>query len=351
MTIRDVQSHPDEAGIEALLHEVGAREEPAPEVAREIYNAVHAEWQALVQQRQRARRRVVWGVAASFACIVLIATFSLRMMTAAVPFATVAHVEGTLLAAPRDTAWATRDVGAEVLTGETVQTDDRTRAALRLPAGVSLRLDHNTTVRMLAADRLQLDAGAVYIDAPLTGEGLTGDGDSLIVQAHAAEVRHLGTQYSVRTRADEVEVSVREGLVVVSNAAGRSTAQAGELLRMTAAGVVSRATIAPTDPSWAWAAAAAPAFDIDNQPLAAFLHWASRESGRPLVYASGEAQALAQTVRLRGSIAGLDLDTALAATLSTTELRRIQTDDGSIGIAVQRGSNPIDSTSAERPTR
>ena len=55
---------------------------------------------------------------------------------------------------------------------------------------------------------------------------------------------------------------------------------------------------------------------------------------RLTVYASSEAQSAANAVTLRGSIAGLDPDTALSAVLSTTQLRRYQTQDELIGIAL-----------------
>jgi hypothetical protein len=116
---------------------------------------------------------------------------------------------------------------------------------------------------------------------------------------------------------------------------------------MTAAGVATRTAISPSDPSWDWAVSAAAPFDIDNQSLAAFLRWAARESGRPLVYASPEVQALAESIRLRGSIAGLDLNTALAVTLSTTQLRRVAANDAAIAIARE---GEVDSTLPSRLT-
>lgn len=65
-----------------------------------------------------------------------------------------------------------------------------------------------------------------------------------------------------------------------------------------------------------------------------FADWVARETGRKVVYQSPAAQSAAGELRLRGSIAGLDPDTALNAVLSTTQLRRYQTQDESIGIAL-----------------
>jgi hypothetical protein len=79
---------------------------------------------------------------------------------------------------------------------------------------------------------------------------------------------------------------------------------------------------------------AAPAFDINDRPLADFLLWVARETGRTIVYRSAAAESAAREVRLNGSIAGLDPDTALTTVLSTTQLRRYETQSQFIGIGL-----------------
>lgn len=322
----------DEAGIEELLRQVGARDEPSADVMKEVHAAVYSEWQAVVSERHQRRLLTAWGMAASFMLVVLAATFGLRYMTRApAQVATITRIDGHLLVAAAQYEWRARNVGQPVVVGEMVQTDDRSRVALTLAGNVSLRLDKSTTVRMAANDRVVLDSGALYVDSP-SGAAAAAE---LTVQAHAGSVRHVGTQYEVRTHTDDIEVSVREGRVVITNAAGTSTGVAGEKIRVTPQGQITRQTIAATDPSWRWVASAAPAFDINDQPLATFLQWVARETGRRLKYASTQAEAAAAQVKLRGSIAGLDPDTALTAVLATTHLRRFQTQDELIGIMIE----------------
>jgi hypothetical protein len=67
--------------------------------------------------------------------------------------------------------------------------------------------------------------------------------------------------------------------------------------------------------------------------LREFLSWAARESGRTVTFDTQATEQAASTIKLRGSIEGLDIDTALAAVLSTTPLQRIKTNDESIHIA------------------
>jgi ferric-dicitrate binding protein FerR (iron transport regulator) len=327
----------DESGIEELLRHVGARDEPAADVMREVETAVHAEWQSMLQGRRARRRYIAVGIAASALLAVVLAIFGVRYL--APEPAEVAHitrVDGHLLLREESQAARELAVAQSVATGETIQTDDRSRAALAFGDALSLRLDHDTIVKVASADEIVLTAGAVYVDSGVdSGAGSrAGNPQELTVRTDAGSVRHIGTQYQVRTHADEMVVSVREGRVMIANAAGTSSGVAGERIRVTPSGQIVRSSVTAHDPSWQWAAHAAPVFDINEHTLAAFLDWVSRETGRKVVYASQAAQSTAGDVKLRGSIAGLDPETALGAVLSTTQLRRYETQDDSIGIAL-----------------
>jgi hypothetical protein len=138
-------------------------------------------------------------------------------------------------------------------------------------------------------------------------------------------------------------VSVREGRILLTGVSGENTGEAGQVLRLNTSGELTRDAISPRDPRWQWTMDAAPTFDINDQTLSAFLQWIARETGKRLVYSSPQAQAAATQVKLRGSIAGLDADAALAAVLSTTQLRRYTTADGEIGIELADGSPVTDS--------
>jgi hypothetical protein len=328
----DAAAAADEAGIQELLRQVGARDEPSPDVMQEVQEAVYAEWQAVVRERRAHRRSLAWSMAASFALAVLAATFGLRYITREpVQVATISRIDGHLLGSAKQDGWNPRGVGQPIIVGETVQTDDRSRAALAFGPDVSMRLDRSTTLRMAAADRVVLNSGALYVDSPTGAHQAT----ALTVQAHAGSVRHVGTQYEIRTHADDIEVSVREGRVMITNAAGTSTGEAGERIRVTPQGEITRQALSADDAAWQWAVSAAPVFDINDRSLSSFLQWIARETGRQLVYASPQAETAATQVKLRGSIAGLDPDTALTAVLATTQLRRFKTKDESIGITLE----------------
>jgi len=320
----------DEAGIEELLRQVGARDEPAADMMQEVEAAVHAEWRSMLQERQRKRRFVTFGIAATAVLAVGVAVLGVRYLapTAPIQVAQITRINGHLLVRPESHTAREIAVSQHVFSGETIQTDDRSRAALKFGDAVSVRLDHDTIVKIASADELVLTAGALYVDSQAQHP------QELMIRTDAGSVRHVGTQYQVRTHAEEMEVSVREGRVMIANAAGTSSGVAGERIRVTPRGEIVRSKVPAHDPSWRWAAHTAPLFDINERTFAAFAEWVGRETGRKVVYASNEAQSAASEVTLRGSIAGLDPDTALSAVLSTTQLRRYETKDELIGITL-----------------
>jgi ferric-dicitrate binding protein FerR (iron transport regulator) len=330
MTTASTDPESNDSSLEELLREVGARDEPSADAMRDVRAAVQAEWQAMVEERRRQRRSIAWRIAASLVLAVLIATFARRFVEPVpVQVASVVNIDGrmTYMADDADTRAGT--VGQAVLVGETIQTDDSSRAALTFPSGLSLRIDHGTRFTVAAADRIELTSGALYIDAP----SANASNDALMISTPAGSVRHVGTQYEVRTHANSIQVSVREGRVLVTAANGsNNTGEAGQMLRLSSSGELTRSALAATHPQWQWTMEAGPVFDIDNQTLSSFLQWIARETGRRVVYSSPKAEAAAAEVKLRGSIAGLDADAALAAVLSTTQLRRYRTPDEEIGI-------------------
>jgi len=351
MTIEHLQTNPDDSShrifdpelrandhsIEVLLREVGARAEPAAQLMNQVRPAVHAEWRALVEHRMR-RRVVALSIAAGLACAAAVTTVSLRVMEVEpVPVATIVRIDGELRI---DTKGAMHEgvVGEILTTGENLHTSPATLVALNFGNGLSLRVAADSKLQLMSDQRVALDQGTLYVDSGSDAAHAV----PLTVQTAVGTVRHVGTQYQVRTIGPSggdtgitgIEVSIREGRVEIGNALGTNTGSAGERLSISTRGTVLRGSIAPRDSSWQWAADAAPAFDIANRSLSVFLRWAARETGRQLTYADRATQTAADHMKLGGSIAGLTPDTALAAVLSTTKLRRIKTKDEIIGVAL-----------------
>jgi ferric-dicitrate binding protein FerR (iron transport regulator) len=149
----------------------------------------------------------------------------------------------------------------------------------------------------------------------------------------------VGTQYQVRVSGDLTRVRVREGRVVFSvrDAADLAAADlaAGDVADASGGFVHIRHGEPVHGADWEWAAATAPSFDIENRPLAEFLAWLAREHGWQLRFADAGAQSKAQSIRLHGSMAGLDANGMLERASLVTAVP-LSTRDGVLWIGASR---------------
>lgn len=319
--------------IRQLLREVGARDLPSSDVMNEVRQAVQGEWRSMVDQR-RQRNRFIGYAAAGVAAVALAVTLTVQFASGpAEPVASIARVEGVLQAAAGGSGeWRTVAAGDSLIASDTLRTDVGTRVALNLGGGVSVRIDSGSLVQLAAPDRIVLDHGGIYIDAgPMesnaaaASNGEQHPSHQLVVETLYGSVRHLGTQYQLRTARNSIEVSVREGRIEITGPSGVHSGSAGEQLVIPREGAITRTTISPQDSDWQWATSIAPTFDIERQPLTAFLTWIARETGKQIEYATPQARTRAEQLILRGSVNNLAPEQALAAVLATTPFTHSET--------------------------
>jgi ferric-dicitrate binding protein FerR (iron transport regulator) len=328
----------DDSDIARVLRATGGRSNPSDEIKQSIYTAVHAEWQATVAKRQKSRRvQRMWLAAAASIAVAAVVLFVGRAMIQqrGQMVADVSRSVGTVELRDGDSgAWQSA-VGTRTLhLGESVHTGPDGTLALALRDGVSLRLDHDTSIALVNEDRIDVSSGAIYVDSGLS----SARAGRLVIGTPAGVVRHVGTQYEARIVDGGTRVRVREGRVDVVPAHGTArTLQVGEQVLVSGAGVEDRGNIEPSSDEWDWASNAAPVFDIDGRPAHEFLAWAGRETGLKVVFATPESAAEARRTVLSGSVAGLGPDEALAAVLPTTSLRSSER-DGQLVIEVSNAS-------------
>ncbi|MFK7888285.1 MAG: FecR family protein [Gammaproteobacteria bacterium] len=201
--------------------------------------------------------------------------------------------------------------------GDVIETGSSGTLTLRMGPARTVRLDHGTRLHILSGSELTLDSGRLYVDAGSTNLARA----PLSIDTALGTAREIGTQFSLQVAAQELYVRVREGRVDLIRAQQRHTATALVQLHATAdSSDVERVTIGIDDDLWGWAEALAPAFDINDISLHAYLGWVARETGRHLIYRERAAQTAAQTVRLRGNIDQLTPEQSLAAVIPTTAL-------------------------------
>ncbi len=314
----------EDSDIARVLRATGGRANPSDDVTRAVYEAVHAEWRATVERHQRRRTRRVWLAAAASIAVAAVALFVGRSLirTPGELMANVSRAIGVVQFRDETSADWQNVAGTKGLrVGETLHTGADGRVALALRDGVSLRLDHDTSIVLVSPDRVDVSSGAVYIDSGVSGPSAA----RLQVGTPAGIVRHLGTQYEARILPDGTRIRVREGRVDVTPANGPArTLEVGDQLLVSRAGVENSARIEPSSDEWDWASRAAPEFDINGKPVRDFLAWVGRETGLEVVFTTSQSAAEARRAVLSGSIAGLDPDEALAAVLPTTGLRGTQ---------------------------
>jgi ferric-dicitrate binding protein FerR (iron transport regulator) len=203
--------------------------------------------------------------------------------------------------------------GEQLATGTTLITGDDGRTALHWGDRASLRLDRATRVRLVEPNRVELLAGALYVDSP------SGAGD-LRVTTRWGEVREIGTQFEVRANDEVLRVRVREGLVELRPGGRTYEAASGVELSLAADGRLTRRSITTHDRDWEWVTSIAPSFELDGRSLGEFLAWVSRETGREVRYSDPELAATAPEVVLGGAVVDLSPAQALLAVLPTCGL-------------------------------
>lgn len=317
----------EEEAVQGLLREMAPEAEPSAAVRERIRQAVAAEWRAAVAPVRASRgwQRPAVALAAGLAVTaVALGVLQLGAPTEAASVATLTRLSGPVEIGV-NSDWQPVTAGQLLRVGQQLVTGPQGKAALTLPRGATLRLDVNTRIALAGIDRVVVERGAVYLDAgsrPAAGPGLQ-------IDSAFGSTRHLGTQYEVRVSPAEEQVSVREGRVELSGATKSSSTvvvQAGEQLVIGSSGAVARRAVDRRDARWNWIADVTPPYAIEDRRLAEFLTWVCRETGRELAFNSPEVDATAQSIILRGSVAGLSPNEALAAVMATTNLS--YSDDG-----------------------
>lgn len=297
--------------VAGLLRRAGARAAPAADRERRVKAAVIREWQTAVAARRR--RRVTTAVLLAAAATALLAVWVGRPdggAPARAAFGRIERVQGDPVRARGTEEPLTVD--ATLWIGDDVETNGAARLGLRHASGLSLRLDHDTRVRLMAHDTVLLITGAIYVDS----EAGTAP---IAIETALATVRDVGTQFEVRLGERTLSVRVRSGLVEVVRGQDIEPARPGTELTVGPAGV-SRRTIQPFGDEWSWVTTVGPAFDTEGRPLSTFLEHLCREQGWTLSWADRRLPLDASGIILHGSLAGTTPEEQLTIALSASGL-------------------------------
>ena len=298
--IKELRS--DEAFAE-LLGKVPPRSAPPAADEALIREAVHAKWQLVSGRHVRRRHITSFALAASVLLAVFATMNLLRDPVSDIRNQQMATIEKQF----GDISVNARIAGdvemAVIEGGAVVETGSESGLALGWHDGGSLRIDENTMVVFEAVNQIYLEYGRVYFDSregPLSLQPAKSGAVKLSIRTDHGVVRHLGTQYMTRVGADELVISVREGVVSID---GHVTARAsaGQQFAISGSGELSISETNGID-DWEWVEDATPAVNLNGRFVAEALEWVSRESGRTISYASEGAEMLAKQAQLRGDM-------------------------------------------------
>ena len=307
----------DTEGDSVLRH--GFQVNPlSPDAMSRIRAAVEVEWRAHVVDR-KPRRWLAYAAAASL----LVMLVSLKWFYAAPGHESFGALTARLVRFESPGVTDVQTLGRSAVLGEgaLLRAGNTYRAngqaLLELADGGNLRVASGTEFEIVAKDVVRLERGEMYVDIPPG----THTKSAFIARTPAGEFRHVGTQFALAIIAGETRLRVREGTVRWLADQGEATVNAGtEVVFANGSKTVER-PIGTSGKEWDWIAATTPDFEIDNRPLAEFLEWVARESGRKLVLADEQSRKRVMTIRMHGSVRGLTPMQALAAVMSATELR------------------------------
>lgn len=292
----------DEAFAELLSK---APPRPAPPATDEalIRAAVHAEWQKVSGGHVRRRHITSFALAASVVLAVFATLNLLRDPIVDFSNQQMATIEKQFGEFSVNSRIANAVQVAAIEGGDLVETGSDSGLALGWHDSGSLRIDENTTVVFEAADQIYLQQGRVYFDSeagPLSSQPAKIGAVELSIRTDHGVLRHLGTQYMTRVDAEELVVSVREGVVSIDgNVTAR--ASAGQQFAISASGSLAIDDTNGVD-DWAWVEKSTPAVNLNGHFVAEALAWVSRESGRTVSYASEGAERVARQAQLRGNM-------------------------------------------------
>jgi ferric-dicitrate binding protein FerR (iron transport regulator) len=322
------QQERDEEALARLMRIAGPRPDISPDVESRVYERALKEWQVstapadstrVYENVQRSwrmagvRRQVLrWAVPLAVAASAVLVAVMMQQ-----PVAPTAPVVGTVARVIGVSAEIGIANGDSVYPGATLTTGDGQGLSLLLVGSESVRLDANSVLQIDDRARFTLLQGRMYAD---TGRFAYRNG-GLQIDTDLGTVTDVGTQFAVEVDGDTLDVAVREGRVDVRQDADAFVAIAGERLVVNKAGSAEVTELASHSTYWRWAAELAPRFDIENKSLMDFLHWASREAGLELVFASDELRMAAMRTELHGSVEDFGPIEAIESVLATTAFR------------------------------
>ena len=291
---RDIAQLSEDEVVAELIRLAGSRPTTTDYPVADLNRQAVARWEGVVDRRRR--RRLFRGLAVAALAVAAtlgIGTVTLRLLGPSPAPLSIGSVQTLVGDLTGDRRLA---VGDSVPATAHLQTGSDGRAAIGLTSGVSIRLDRNTRIAVTSEHRIELERGAVYVDATA--------GDSLEVATPFGSAVDIGTLFQVRLSDSSLRVQVRDGRVEVRREAVAHLVEAGAQLILARDGSSETLPIEPWGETWGWILDASPAFELEGSTLEPFLIWLHRETGWQIRF-DGADRGTFGSIVLHGSLEGV----------------------------------------------
>ena len=206
---------------------------------------------------------------------------------------------------------------ATLYQGDTLTTDKDSQVRIALHNATQLILDANTSIS-LNDQGIYIHNGRAYIDAAAPSTSIT-------VTTPFAEITDIGTQYDVSITPKALHITMREGTTKITSPHGvlyaSTSGGLGDAVTLDNTGHTQTQHIAKSDEYWEWTLSTIANFNLYNASAEELLQWASRITGKEVIYASQEIK---QQVKLRhfsaGSLNAKDISLGLPVKFSNIGL-------------------------------
>lgn len=298
-----------------LLKHAQVREGAPEDVKKRIKHNVHVKWQQQTQNKQRKSFWVIFAPVAAACSVAVVFAFNFLMVSTSTPLNNLSldRVQGEVAFTLDGQAY---DGDNLLVPGLTVETGTDGYASIAFRSGGDIRLNVDTRLVVNSNNTMTLEQGNIYFDS---GSGFNGRTKLTLNTAHG-EITNIGTQFSVNSAEDSLQILVREGQVNLDDGNQSKVVDQGQKLT-TAGGSTVTSEVSPTDPVWNWVLTAGPNFTLEGQNLHQFLIWVTRENGLKLEFDSAETKNMAHLVTLHGDIANLSLVDALETVFATVDFQ------------------------------
>ena len=288
-------------GIERLITHVGPRIKPDQETRDEVFQEVHKLW--LQTHKKSFFQNHAFKIAASFLIFASLFTFT-YLNKGDQPNYNIAKnlkLQGQIQISDDNINWENLSIHKTINPGDFIKTLENNRLYVKLTNGNSFRLDEKSTLKINTSDSFTLFNGQIYIDS----DTQTGN-HKLTVDTPLAIINHIGTRYSISYNDNSLNVSVRDGLVLVDRInAEKHEIEKGNQYTQLSNGEIKLSTIDTFDEKWLWTQKITQTFDIQDKSMSEYLEWVSNETGFPIHYESFNIKSKAKEVILSGSINGI----------------------------------------------